>query len=179
MPAHVPEKAYKYCSLCGGDLGRRILRRGQPPRLICSVCGFVHYLDPKVAAGTIFLLDGGIVLLKRAIEPQSGLWVFPGGYVDRGETVTDAAVREAREETGLRISLLGVLNVYSYLSDPVVLIVYAGDVLGGKLAAGEECLEAKVFTPEQLPWEELAFDSTRAALRDYLRRYFPRVRLPR
>ena len=69
---------------------------------MCASCGFVFYMDPKVAVGTVIrTADDRVVLVRRAIEPGYGLWVFPGGYVDRGEQVLDAAVREAREESGL------------------------------------------------------------------------------
>jgi ADP-ribose pyrophosphatase YjhB (NUDIX family) len=138
----------------------------------------VLYLDPKVAACTISMVDGRIVLLRRAIDPGRGKWTLPGGFVDRGEPLQAAAVRETLEETSLRVSLLGILDAYSFPHYDVVVVVYASDVLGGTLEANDESLEARAFSPEQIPWNELAFESTRAALRDYLRRYFPRVRLP-
>ena len=83
--------------------------------MVCSACQFVFFLDPKVAACTIIPLDGKIVLLQRAIEPGYGKWVFPGGYVDRGETVADAAIREAREEVSLEVRLVSLLDVYQLL----------------------------------------------------------------
>jgi ADP-ribose pyrophosphatase YjhB (NUDIX family) len=156
-----------------------MLKEGEPPRLVCVRCGFVFYLDPKVAACTICMVDGGVVLLRRAIEPSLGKWVFPGGFVDRGETVEAAAVRETLEEVGLKVSLLGILDAYSFPGSGIVVIVYAADVLSGAPEARDESLEVRTFAPEQIPWDELAFESTRAALRDYLRRYFPRVRIPR
>jgi ADP-ribose pyrophosphatase YjhB (NUDIX family) len=125
------------------------------------------------------MLDGGIVLLRRSIEPQIGKWVFPGGFVDRGEPVHVAAMRETVEEVGLKVALTGILDVYSFPESPVVVVVYAAEVLGGTLSACDECDEVKVFPPESLPWNDLAFPSTRAALRDYVRRFFPRVRVPR
>jgi ADP-ribose pyrophosphatase YjhB (NUDIX family) len=158
-----------------------VIKAGEPERLVCVgvQCAHVHYLDPKVAACTIALLDGGIVLLRRAIEPALGQWVFPGGFVDRGESVEAAAIRETLEEVSLRVVLSGVLDVYSFPPHDVVVVVYAAEVVGGTLAAADEALEAQTFTPETIPWGELAFDSTRAALRDYVRRFFPRVRIPR
>jgi ADP-ribose pyrophosphatase YjhB (NUDIX family) len=170
---------YRFCPKCGRPLLPQLLKQGEPTRLVCSGCGFVFYLDPKVAACTIVMQDGGIVLLKRGIEPQYGKWVFPGGFVDRGEAVPDAAVRETLEEVNLRVSLTGILDVYSFRTSPVVVVVYAADVVGGKLEARDECLDVRTFAPEAIPWGELAFDSTRAALRDYVRRFFPRVRAPR
>ena len=148
---------YRYCPTCGGALETRLLKAGDPQRLVCTKCGFILYLDPKVAVGTIITpglsrasaeggesrglsrasaeggesrglsrasAEGGesrgrdgdnrIVLVRRAIEPGYGLWVFPGGYVDRGEEVTAAARREAREEAGLDVRLDGLVNIYSY-----------------------------------------------------------------
>ena len=169
---------HHFCPRCGGGLALRALTPGEPDRLVCGACAFVFYQDPKVAACTICLVDGGIVLLRRAIEPQYGKWVFPGGFVDRGEAVAAAAVRETLEEVNLRVGITGILDAYSFPGSPVVVIVYAAEVLGGELRAADEALEVHVFSPEDLPWDDLAFDSTRAALRDYVQRFFPRVRLP-
>jgi 8-oxo-dGTP diphosphatase len=170
---------FRYCPRCGGTLALKALKDGEPSRLVCGACGFVFYLDPKVAACTICMLDGGIVLLRRSIEPAVGKWVFPGGFVDRGESVSAAAVRETMEEVNLKVSLTGILDVYSQPGSQVVVIVYAAEVVGGDLFACDECEEVQTFPPENLPWSDLAFDSTRAALRDYVRRFFPRVRVPR
>ncbi|HVR71736.1 MAG TPA: NUDIX hydrolase [Vicinamibacteria bacterium] len=174
-----PAGDYRFCALCAGTLESRLVKEGEPPRLVCARCGFVFYLDPKVAACAICMVDGGIVLLRRAIEPSLGKWVFPGGFVDRGETVSGAAVRETLEEVNLRVSPTGILDAYSYPGSQVVVIVYAAEVVGGELQACDECLEVRAFPPEEIPWDDLAFESTRAALRDYLRRFFPRARLPR
>lgn len=179
MAQGAPASAFKFCPKCGQALESRALKAGEPARLVCTGCGFVFYLDPKVAAGTICVLDGGIVLLRRAIDPEWGKWAFPGGFVDRGESVQDAAVRETLEEVHLRVSVTGILDVYSYTGTDTVLVVYSADVVGGELATGEEAEDAKAFPPEQIPWDDLAFESTRAALKDYLHRFFPRVRVPR
>jgi ADP-ribose pyrophosphatase YjhB (NUDIX family) len=170
---------YRFCPRCGGALAWKVLKESEPQRLVCQACAFVFYVDPKVAACTICMVDGGIVLLKRTIEPRIGKWVFPGGFVDRGEPVSAAAIRETLEESHLRVSLTGILDVYSFPGSEIVVVVYAAEVIGGTLTAGDECDEARVFAPEEIPWGELAFESTRAALRDYVRRFFPRVRVPR
>jgi ADP-ribose pyrophosphatase YjhB (NUDIX family) len=157
----------------------RVLREHEQPRLCCVQCGFVFYLNPKAVAAAAFSHDYGIVLVRRAIEPAMGRWAFPGGFVDLGETATAAAIRETKEETGLQISLTGILDVYSTGANDVLLIVYAGDVVGGSVRLGVECSEIGHFAPESLPWDEVGFETTRNALRDYVRRFYPRARVPR
>jgi ADP-ribose pyrophosphatase YjhB (NUDIX family) len=168
MHPHDPPP-YQFCPVCGGPLASRLLKAGEPHRLVCRACGFVFYLDPKIAVGTIIRTeDERIVLVRRAIEPGYGKWVFPGGYVDRGEQVQLAAVREAREECGLDVRLERLINVYSYPGRTPIIIVYLATAIGGALCADDECLEAKIFKADEIPWNDLAFSSTREALRDYL-----------
>jgi len=161
--------AIRFCARCGGALEARLLKATEPERLVCVRCSFVHYVDPKVAVGTIISDDQGrIVLVRRAIEPGYGKWVFPGGFIDRGETVEAAAVREAREEGGLDIRLDRLIDVYSYPGVAAISIAYAATVVGGCLGCDDEGLEAQLFEPERIPWEELAFRSTRQALEEFL-----------
>ena len=163
------ERAYRFCPSCGGTLTVKLLKRGDPERPVCDACGHIVYLDPKVAVGTIIRNDRDeIALVRRSIEPGYGLWVFPGGYVDRGEPLLVAAVREAKEEANLEIAIDGLINLYSYPSVTPVIIVYAARATGGELRADDECLEAAWYDPTRLPWDELAFRSTSDALKDYL-----------
>ncbi len=129
------------------------------------------YLDPKVAAGVIVTLDGGVVLLKRNIAPGFGKWVFPGGYVDAGEPTEVAAVREAREEVGLDVEIDELLGVLSGEGERVVLIVYTGRVVGGKLEGNFESQAVATFAPEDIPWNDLAFHTTKKALKIWNRRH--------
>ncbi len=168
---HHPE--FRFCPRCGGRLGRRRLKPQGPEHLVCQACTFIFYEDPKVSACTIPRLDGKIVLLRRGIEPAYGKWVFPGGFMDRGESVEEAAVRETWEEVNLKVQIQELLNVYSYSGYPVVVIVYVADVVGGELWAQDEALEVRAFAPEEIPWQDLAFPSTQDALREYLKRFSP------
>jgi len=165
---HHNQLEYRFCPRCGGRLDQRTVKSNEPKRLVCQACTFIFYQDPKVVAGTVFTLNGGIVLLKRGVEPAVGKWVFPGGYVDRGESVQEAAVRETKEESQLEVKLGPLLNVYSYPRSPNVIVVYTAHVIGGKLAAADESVEARTFTSKEVPWHDLAFDSTRHALNDYI-----------
>lgn len=159
---------FRFCPVCAAPFESRLLKAGEPERLVCTGCSFVFYLDPKLAVGAIIRDDGGrVVLVRRAIEPGYGKWVFPGGYVDRGEEVVAAAVREAREETGLDIRLDGLLDIYSYAGRVPVIVVYTATMTGGCLGCDDEGLEARFFESGEIPWEELAFRSTREALQKY------------
>lgn len=170
MHSHDVTPPYRFCPVCGGALEPRVLKLTEPKRLVCvsSACGFVFYLDPKIAVGTIIHTEGGIVLVRRAIEPGYGKWVFPGGYVDRGEEITLAAIREAREESGLEVRIDRLINIYSYAGRTPIVVVYAATCIGGELAVDDEGLEARAFEPDAIPWDDLAFRSTHEALRDYL-----------
>ena len=160
---------FGFCPVCRGALESRSLPDSHPARLVCTAWRFVFYLDPKLAVGTIITDEQNrVVLVKRAIDPGYGKWVFPGGYVDRGEEVRAAAVREAREETGLEVRLDRLINIYSYAGRVPVIVVYSATMMGGCLGCDDEGLEARFFEPETIPWEELAFRSTREALQEFL-----------
>jgi ADP-ribose pyrophosphatase YjhB (NUDIX family) len=116
----------------------------------------------------IFRWQGGLFLMRRGIPPGYGRWTFPGGYVDRGETVEAAAVREVEEEAGCSVRLDALLGLYSYPGQVAIIVVYAGTVTGGEPYCRSESLEARTFADEEIPWEELAFPSTVEALRDFL-----------
>jgi ADP-ribose pyrophosphatase YjhB (NUDIX family) len=167
---HDDPGAYLFCPRCAGPLERRRLKASEPERPVCARCGFIYYIDPKVAVGTIIRTSSDrFVLVKRAIEPGYGKWVFPGGYVDRGEELTAAALREAREESGLDVRLDGLVNIYSYAGRVPVIVVYAATALGGTLAPDDEGLEIAEFREAAIPWDELAFRSTYDGLRDYFK----------
>ncbi len=166
---HDDPHGYRFCPRCGQPLASRLLKAGDPARLVCTGCGFVFYLDPKIAVGTIIRTeDHRLVLVRRAIEPGYGKWVFPGGYVDRGEEVMMAALREAGEEAGLEVRIDRLIGIYSYAGRTPIIIVYAATMVGGELAVDEEGLEVQWFEPSSIPWDDLAFASTREAIRDYL-----------
>jgi 8-oxo-dGTP diphosphatase len=163
------ETEYEFCPRCAGRFESRRLKEGDPERLVCGACGFVFYLGPKLVAGAIVELDGGIVLIQRAIEPGYGLWTFPGGFVERGEVAEAAAARETLEETGIEIEVTGIVGLYTYEDQAPAIAVFAARVTGGEPVPLDETLDVRAFPREGLPWAEMAFPSTEHALKDYLR----------
>ena len=124
------------------------------------------YRDPKVAVAVIIAREGRILLQQRAMEPRKGLWTFPSGYVDRGEQVERAAEREVREELGLPAHLTHLLGVYSEPGNPVVLIVYTGEMEDTEpTVQAEEISAIGWFAPDDLP--PLAFDHDPAIIADW------------
>ena len=159
----------KHCFRCGGELALRRPKEGEPERLVCSSCDLVNYEDPKLAGCGLIVVDNRVLLGRRSIAPAKGLWVLPGGFVDRGETVPGAVEREVEEETGLTVSAERLWGLYSYPGEAVVVAVYLAKVLGGEPTAKDETAEVRLFSWEEIPWEELAFRSTRDALSEYKR----------
>ena len=159
----------RFCPRCGAALEERYIEIEQHLRKICSGCGYIFYLNPKVVAAAIPRQDDQIWLLRRNIDPAPGTWTFPGGYVDLGESVPEAAIRETYEETLLNIRIDGLLNVYSYTNVGIVLVVFRATVTGGVAAATPESQEVRAFALDDIPWTRLAFPSTRDALTDYLK----------
>ena len=159
---------YSFCPRCGGRFEERVLKEGDPERLVCGSCGFVFYLGPKLVAGAIFELEGEIVLVQRDIEPGYGKWTFPGGFVERGERAEDAAEREVLEECGLEIRTRGIIGLYSYEGQIPAIAVFGADVIGGEPVPLDETMDVKGFPRAGLPWSEMAFPSTEQALKDYL-----------
>lgn len=158
----------QFCPECGERLQVRFVAREGKDRRVCAGCGYICYNDPKVSACTIPVIDGKVVLARRAIEPARGSWVFPGGYMERGETAPQAAERETLEEVLLEVRATSPVGVYSYPTSHVVVIVYHCEVVGGQAGVGNETLEVRTFGLDEIPWEELAFSSTRDALRDFV-----------
>ncbi len=153
----------RFCPRCGADADVVF-----PRSLSCDACGYRALWSPEpVAAAIPRDEEGRIWLLRRALHEGAGRWTFPGGYVELGESVEDAARRETREELEMEIELGGLVGVYSRAEDRIVLVVFAARALGPARET-EEATEVRAFAPADIPWDELAFWSTTRALRDHL-----------
>lgn len=148
-----------FCVRCGHALAWRETLGAMRP--VCTQCGRVHFIDPKVAVGVVIDQDRRLLLVQRRNSPEQGKWSIPAGFVDAGEDPAQAAAREALEETGLVVEVTGLLEVYAKgqgTEGADILIVYLARALGGTLAPGDDAEQAGYFASDNLP--ELAFVST-------------------
>ena len=138
-------------------------------RITCPHCGYAAFYNPKpVACAIPQTPDGRLILMRRGFEPRRGHWSMPGGFVDLGESVEQAAIREVMEELELEIEITHLIGVYSRAEDRTVVVVYAATAQGTP-SLTEEALEVRAFAPIDIPWQDLAFWSDESALRDHLR----------
>jgi ADP-ribose pyrophosphatase YjhB (NUDIX family) len=169
--AHFSPSPPRFCPNCGGHLSERLLATEERPRLVCDQCQRILYLNPRVVAGVIVARGDRLLLLRRAIEPRRGTWTFPAGYMEIDETAEQAAAREAEEEVGLKVKAGPLVGVYSRPvpeSPGVLVVVFQGQRPRGQVKIGHEVLEAHWFAPDDIPWDDLSFDTTHWALRDWL-----------
>ncbi len=135
-------------------------------RPVCPACGYVHFVDPKVAVVILIESRNQVLLVRRGIDPERGRWALPGGFVDFGEDPALAAIREAKEETGLDVRITRLLSVMKPPDVVTIVIAYAATPVGGELAAGDDAEHAAWFTAENLP--DLAFQSTQLLLTTWI-----------
>lgn len=157
-------KSFVYCPFCATPLQtRQAFGRERPA---CPACGFIQFHDPKVAASMLITEQRQVLLICRGVPPREGFWALPAGFVEADETPEEAAVREAAEETGLHVQSDGLLALRR-IANPEragVLICYRGRVLGGKLQAADDVSDARWFAVEDIPWNDLAFETTHEML---------------
>lgn len=165
-----PVTGSMYCGRCGSALLRRYVEEEERERLVCPACNHIHYINPHVVTGTIPETDAGIWLLRRAIEPRYGYWTFPAGFMEMAESAEEAAVRETREELGIEVRIRGLLGVFSRATWSNVMLVYEAHALS-EPTGGRETLEFREFSVDTIPWVDLAFPSTREALRAWVDRH--------
>lgn len=133
-------------------------------RQVCGDCGFIDYQNPKVVVGTIVTFEDQILLCRRAIPPQIGYLTHPAGHLERGETVEEGALRECWEEARARIELQSLIGVHSAPEVGVIEVVYEARLLEPDFGPGPESQDVALYPLDAIPFEELAFPTTRWAL---------------
>ena len=168
-----------YCSRCGEELVMGPLPAENRDRLACAACGFVAYVNPRLVVTTLPVTDAGeIVLLRRGIEPGYGTWAQPGGFLEVDETVTEAAIRETLEETGLLVEPGPIVGLYSRLEAAVVVVAFEARIVGGTAIRTPEALDVEPFAADRIPWGEIAFTTSYWAIRDWVQLRHPGVAVP-
>jgi ADP-ribose pyrophosphatase YjhB (NUDIX family) len=160
----------RYCPRCGSSRLSMQEKFGRP-RMTCGTCGFIFFRDPKAGAG-VFLEDSGrVLLIRRSVNPGIGLWCLPSGFIEHDESPETAAVREAKEETGLDVELGELMGLHSYYDASRgngILILYRARATGGTLTPGDDAAEARYFTPGELPAPgQIAFRTHRIVLGEW------------
>jgi ADP-ribose pyrophosphatase YjhB (NUDIX family) len=157
----------RFCPACGQPVEARTLEADHRPRLVCAD-GHVTWRNPRVVVGTLPVASGRVHLARRAIEPGAGRWTYPGGFLEVGEAAQEGARRETEEETELRVEIGRLVGVYSRPYAGVVTIIFEASVVGGRPEPGAETTEVRAFSPDEIPWDELAFSTVESALRDWV-----------
>jgi 8-oxo-dGTP diphosphatase len=160
----------RYCPRCGGSRLSMQEKFGRP-RMTCGTCGFIFFRDPKVGAGVFLEDDGRVLLIRRGVNPGMNLWCLPSGFIEHDETPEAAAVREAKEETGLDVELgelMGLHSYYDLMRGNGILILYRAHSTGGTLTPGDDAVEARYFAPGGLPApDQIAFRTHRIVLSEW------------
>jgi ADP-ribose pyrophosphatase YjhB (NUDIX family) len=160
----------KFCPRCG-SMRLSLQERFGRDRMTCEVCNYIFFRDPKIGAGVFIEQAGKVLLIQRGVNPGMDLWCLPSGFMEHDETPEQAAVREAKEETGLAVTLDELLGLHPYL-DPVrgngLLVLYRAHALGGTLTPGDDAKAVRYFEPHTLPPpSEIAFRTHRLVLQQW------------
>ena len=158
----------KYCSACGCLVSLKIPPGDNRERSVCDACGVIHYRNPKLVTGCIPVWEDKILLCRRAIEPRYGLWTLPAGFMENGETTTEAGKRETLEEANAEVEVEALFSLINIPYIDQVYLFFRAKLLNLDFSPGEESLDVKLMGEEEIPWDTIAFP----AVTDTLRWYF-------
>ena len=156
-----------YCLQCGHKTKKEIPTDDTKLRQVCPQCGYIHYENPKVICGALVIWQDKVLLCKRAIEPRYGYWTLPAGYMELGETMAQGAQRETLEEAEAVVNLEQLYCLYDVPHIGQIYSVFKGTLENGSFGAGIETLESRLFSEDEIPWDELAFPSVKSTLQHY------------
>ncbi len=155
----------RFCRLCGHAVEHRLPDDGDTRvRAVCPACHTVHYLNPLNVVGTIPVWQDKVLLCKRNIEPRMGKWTLPAGFMELDETTSEGAARETWEEAGIQIDMGPLFSIVSVPRVGQVHLFYLAAMRSPECAPGPETQEARLFAEADIPWAELAFQTTHTTL---------------
>ena len=157
-----------FCSHCGNKLKRQIPSGDTNVRDVCLSCNTIHYQNPKVIVGIVPIFENKILLCKRSIEPRSGYWTIPSGFMENGETLSEGALREAKEEAHIDATIDYLHTVYSLPKINQIYFLYCATIKTPSFRAGNETSEVRLFSLSDIPWESIAFSAVTFALQGYI-----------
>ena len=158
----------RHCKNCGNAVTYRLPDDGDTrERAVCNACHTIHYENPLNVVGTIPVWQDKVLLCKRNIEPRFGKWTLPAGFMELGETVSEGAARETREEAGAQFELEGLFSMLNVVRVGQVHFFYRARLVSEQFDPGHETQEARLFAEHEIPWDELAFRTVRETLRCY------------
>ncbi|MBL0731038.1 NUDIX hydrolase [Piscinibacter sp. HJYY11] len=160
-------RSYKFCKACGSKVEYKVPADDNRERATCTACNTVHYENPLNVVGTVPVWDDKVLLCRRNIEPRHGYWTLPAGFMELVETTEQGAIRETEEEAGARVELQGLFTLLNVPRVGQVHFFYRARLLDTDFAPGPETIEARLFSEDEVPWEELAFRTVRETLRHY------------
>ena len=147
-----------FCSRCAAPVALRIPPGDDRPRYVCDTCGTIHYQNPRIVAGCVLEHEGRVLLCRRAIEPRSGWWTLPAGFMENGETMQEAAVRETFEEANARAEIDALFSCLDIPRINQVYVMFRGRLAGGgSFSPGAESLDTRLFDEAEVPWDGIAF----------------------
>ena len=167
LAAMFQARSIKHCRACGAEAPYTIPADDNRERAVCTVCGTIHYENPLNVVGTLPVWNDKVLLCRRNIEPRYGLWTLPAGFMELGETTEQGAARETDEEAGAHFEMQGLFTVLSVVRVGQVHIYFRARLLDTVFAPGPETIEARLFTEDEIPWDELAFRTVRETLKHY------------
>ncbi|MCD6059895.1 MAG: ADP-ribose pyrophosphatase [Moraxellaceae bacterium] len=156
-----------FCSHCGQPVAHRIPEGDSRLRYVCDNCKTVHYQNPKVVCGCLPVWQDSVLLCRRAIEPRRGFWTLPAGFMENGETTPEAAARETREEAAAEVAIGEPYALFNIRHINQVYLMFRATLTDGVFGVGEESLECRLFTEDEIPWDELAFPTIARTLKYY------------
>ena len=158
----------KHCRQCGTAVVYRVPDDGDTkPRAVCPACGTIHYENPLTVVGTVPWWGDKVLLCKRNIEPRYGLWTLPAGFMELNETTTEGAARETVEEAGAQFEMQELFTLVNVARVGQVHLFYRARLTSDRFDPGIETIEAQLFAEHEVPWEEIAFQTTRVTLEHF------------